>query len=302
MEQKSAKARVVSRDARSARRIALNSPANGNFAIASSSQNVTLATDPMRASKASRARGVGDVFMTELIQAQKAFWNSWNAAHREQHLSQVSLDQRDLVLRWLSGCIRRDLDIIEVGCGAGWLCPSLKAFGKVTATDLSDEVLSRAAQRVPDVAFIPGDFLELELPDESYDVVVTLEVLAHVGDQEAFVAKLARLLRPGGTLILATQNRPAMERYNRVKPVECGQLRRWVDRKELHALLSRHLTVRDIVPITPYSNRGVTRLVAGSAARRVMRMSPGRFLERALAPEFGRTLMALAQKPVRAAE
>lgn len=252
----------------------------------------------MRPRGTSRAALLGNILMTHAIQAQRAYWNSWNAANREVRLSEISLDQRDVALSWLSERGRTDLNVIEVGCGAGWLCPFLKPFGHVTATDLSDEVLARAEARVPDVAFVPGDFMELPFPKGAYDVVVSLEVLAHVADHDAFVAKMASLLKPGGQLILATQNRPVLERYNAVKPQAQGQLRRWFDRDELNALLSRYFIVRRMTTITPFSNKGVTRLIAGKLARRAMRMTPGRFVERALAPEFGWTLMALAEKPV----
>jgi 2-polyprenyl-3-methyl-5-hydroxy-6-metoxy-1,4-benzoquinol methylase len=232
------------------------------------------------------------------LQAQRAYWTSWNVSTREQRISEVSRDQREIVLKWLQATGRKDLEIIEVGCGAGWLCPSLKEFGKVTATDLCDEVLARAQARVPDVKFIAGDFMQLDFPQRAYDVVVSLEVLSHVADHDAFIAKLTRLLKPGGALILATQNRPALERFNRVPPPAAGQLRRWFDRRELKALLGAHLRVRRIVAISPHSNKGLTRLIAGGPARRLMRAIPGRLPQRLLAPLFGWTLMALAEKPV----
>jgi 2-polyprenyl-3-methyl-5-hydroxy-6-metoxy-1,4-benzoquinol methylase len=230
------------------------------------------------------------------LQAQRAYWTSWNVSTREQRLSEVSRDQREVVLRWLRATKRIDLDIIEVGCGAGWLCPSLKEFGRVTATDLCDEVVARAQARVPDIKFVAGDFMQLDFPEGAYDVVVSLEVLSHVADHDAFVAKLTRLLKPGGALILATQNRPALERFNRVPPPAAGQLRRWFDRAELKALLGAHLRVRRILAISPHSNKGLTRLIAGRPARRLMRAMPGRLPERLLAPLFGWTLMVRAEK------
>ena len=53
---------------------------------------------------------------------------------------------------------RKDLDIIEVGCGSGWFCSQLTRFGRVTGTDLSDSGLARARQRAPEAAFVSGDF------------------------------------------------------------------------------------------------------------------------------------------------
>ena len=235
--------------------------------------------------------------MNHPIELQRDYWDAWNTAFRERKLSDVSLDQKRWVLRWLDALGRTDLDIIEVGCGAGWLCPSLKTYGRVTATDLSSEVLARASARVPDVRFVAGDFMALDFPEGGYDAVVSLEVLSHVGDHAAFVAKIARLLRPGGTLILATQNRPVLERYNDVAPTQPGHLRRWFDRDELTELLAPHFEVRELRTMTPMANKGPMRLVAGRQARRAMRLVSGRVIERALgAAGFGWTLMALAEK------
>lgn len=232
------------------------------------------------------------------ISDQRAFWNEWNAATREQRLSDISRDQSAAVLRWLQQMNRTDLDIIEVGCGAGWLCAQLTPFGAVTATDLSDEVLARARERVPDVRFVAGDFMALDFPENGYDAIIALEVLSHIPDHDAFIAKLARMLKPGGRLMLATQNRPVLQRYNRVPQQQHGQLRRWVDRAELDALLARHLTVRDIFSITPISNTGPMRLLSGQRARGFWRTLTGGGMEKALAHAgLGWTLMALAEKP-----
>ncbi|WP_206035695.1 bifunctional 2-polyprenyl-6-hydroxyphenol methylase/3-demethylubiquinol 3-O-methyltransferase UbiG [Roseomonas sp. HF4] len=111
-------------------------------------------------------------------------------------------------------------------------------FGRVTAADLSDQVLARAARRVPRARFVAGDFMTLEFGEAAYDVAGSLEVLAHVANQQAFLGRIARLLRPGGHLLLATQNRPILE-LNRIPLPAPGQLRKWMDRRELRQLLAR---------------------------------------------------------------
>lgn len=235
--------------------------------------------------------------MNQPIAVQQAFWNEWNASTREQRLSDISIDQRDVVVRWLTATGRSDLRIIEVGCGAGWLCPTLAQFGRVTGTDLSDEVLTRASQRMPDVEFVAGDFMALEFPEGTFDVVVTIEMLSHVADKDAFMAKITRLLKPGGLMMMATQNRPVLEKYNNIPPPKPGQLRQWVDRAELETLLNRHLTVREVQAVTPNSNKGIMRFIAGRTARHAIRKIAGKGPERMLAKAgFGWTLMALAQK------
>jgi hypothetical protein len=53
--------------------------------------------------------------MSEQMAVQQAFWNRWNATTRETRLSEISLDQQEVVLRWLREAGRTDLEIIEVG-------------------------------------------------------------------------------------------------------------------------------------------------------------------------------------------
>jgi 2-polyprenyl-3-methyl-5-hydroxy-6-metoxy-1,4-benzoquinol methylase len=228
---------------------------------------------------------------------QAAAWDAWNAAKQKQELSEISIDQRETVVRWLKGQHRNNLDLIEVGCGVGWLCPTLTTFGRVTATDLSTAMLAQARGHAPDVSFVAGDFMSLNFDDEAYDVAVSLEVLAHVPNQGAFIEKLARILRPNGVLMLATQNRPVLQRLNRTKPLIAGQIRRWVDRAELTALLVPHFDVLEVSAITPRTNRMPWRLVNNSKLNPVLERffgnAPKRWKERL---GWGWTLMALARK------
>ena len=110
---------------------------------------------------------------------QRRCWNEWNSSTgRTKTLDDVSSRQAKIVCEWLSALGRTDLNIIEVGCGAPWFTPQLARFGRVTATDLADEVLARALQRIPEVEFVAGDFMGLKFP--AIDVAVSLEVLSPI--------------------------------------------------------------------------------------------------------------------------
>jgi 2-polyprenyl-3-methyl-5-hydroxy-6-metoxy-1,4-benzoquinol methylase len=235
------------------------------------------------------------------IISQQQFWNDWNATAREQDIGQVSVEQAGRVAAWARGLGRNDLDIVDIGCGAGWLCPTLTQFGRVVATDLSDEVLARAAIRHPAVNFVAGDFMSLDLGKERFDLAVSLEVLSHVADQPAFMRKIAGLLRPGGHFIIATQNRPALQR-NRIPPPKPGQLRHWGDRHELRSLLAAQFEVVDLCSITPIFDHGWLRIpnsyklnkLAAALHLDVVNTLIKRVQEKAW---LGWTLMALARKP-----
>jgi 2-polyprenyl-3-methyl-5-hydroxy-6-metoxy-1,4-benzoquinol methylase len=228
---------------------------------------------------------------------QRRFWNRWNEENRAHQSNEISRRQSENVIQWLEDIGRKDLRIIEVGCGAAWLTPSLTPFGTVTGTDLSDELLAKAQVRHPDIKFIAGDFMRLDFGGEPYDVAVSLEVLSHVPDQQAFVAKIAGLLKPGGHLMLATQNRPVLERYNRIPPPSAGQLRRWVDAAELEALLTGHFDLLKLYSVTPRADHGLMRIATSHKINVAIDALVGTrfrdFLERR---GLGWTLMAHARK------
>jgi 2-polyprenyl-3-methyl-5-hydroxy-6-metoxy-1,4-benzoquinol methylase len=238
------------------------------------------------------------------FKAQTSFWNNWNSRTREKEVGEVSQDQADVICQRLGNLDRTDLNIIDVGCGSGWLCARLSNFGTVTGTDLSDEVLERAAVHQPNVKFVPGDFMALGFAEGSYDIVVALEVLSHVADQEAFVKKLTSLLRPGGFLMLATQNKPALQR-NHISPPAPGQLRKWLDKNEVRSLLAPYVEIKELFSITPKFNRGILRIINAQKVRRCARaVGLTSFVEAMIKIEerawLGWTLMALAQKPANA--
>jgi len=239
---------------------------------------------------------------TEGLEEQRRFWNKWNASHRigNWKLPQVNDRQARMVREWLAAIGRSNLDILEVGCGSGWLCEQLVGFGHVTGTDLADEVLPQKGGSSGGVTYIAGDFFGLPLPEPGFDVVVSLETLAHVNDQKAFVEKIWRVLRPGGHLMLATQNRFTLERWSEVVPRAPGQIRKWVNAKTLRALLEARFEIVKLTSIFPVGDRGIMRFANSYQVKRALSLfwSPEQvdtMKERLL---LGHTLMALARKPI----
>lgn len=231
------------------------------------------------------------------IAQQTSFWNQWNADQREHHVADVSLRQAEVVLEWFGRIGRNDLDILEVGCGSGWFSPQLVRFGRVTATDLSDEVLDRSAKRWPSVSFTAGDFMALDFGKDTFDAIVTLEVLSHVFEQKAFIRKLASHLRPGGRLMLATQNRHVLEKYNAIPPPAPGQLRKWVYREELAQLLQPEFEPVEMFTVSPVAQKGVMRLVNSRKLNAPVRAVFGNRVERLKERMgLGWTLMSLSRK------
>ena len=94
------------------------------------------------------------------------------------------------------------------------------------------------------VDFVLQDMTRCTLPSGSFDGAIAVEVIEHVAEDEAFVAQIARILRPGGWVYLTTPNgdyiRNEPPNYN---PDHVKHFRR----DELHALLARHFDEVSVV-------------------------------------------------------
>jgi SAM-dependent methyltransferase len=233
------------------------------------------------------------------LEAQRAAWNSWNAATRETRMSPVSVHQARVIENWLNDLRRPDgLDLLDAGCGSGWMAERLLPFGRVTGVDLADEVVARAAARVPGATFLAGDFATVPLPLSGFDVIVALELLSHVSDQPALMTRFASLLRPGGSLLLATQNRPILERWSEVGPPAPGHLRRWVDAGELRALLGPEFRIRVLTSVMPVGDRGYLQVVNSFKLNRLLGafLGPARVEQAKENLLLGHTLMVRAER------
>ena len=99
--------------------------------------------------------------------------------------------------------VRRGAVLLDLACGGGVLAPHVAARGyRHVGLDLSGPGLRLAAAH--GVLPVRGDVLRLPFRDEVADVVVAGEVLEHVTEPLRLVAEAARVLRPGGTLVLDT--------------------------------------------------------------------------------------------------
>ena len=102
--------------------------------------------------------------------------------------------------------------ILDVGCGDGTLVFAAAAKGaRVTGIDPDPAMLSAARARATE-AGLPATFIEarverLPFADASFDIVASVTVLCFVSDAAGAVAEMARVLRPGGQLVLGELGR-----------------------------------------------------------------------------------------------
>src|SRR5215207_578475 len=94
--------------------------------------------------------------------------------------------------------------VLDAACGTGRFAAYLVARGhRVIGVDTSPDMLKRAGARVHHGEFLLGDLHQLPLPDDAVDIVVCGLALAHVPVLEPVVAEFARVLRPGGHLVIS---------------------------------------------------------------------------------------------------
>lgn len=105
----------------------------------------------------------------------------------------------------------RNRDVFEAGCGTGLLLrEASRVARKAVGLDLSRGMLGTALQRGLQV--VQGSITAVPLPSESFDLVYSMKVLAHVPPIQEALAELTRLVRPGGHLLLEFYN-PHSLRY-----------------------------------------------------------------------------------------
>lgn len=238
------------------------------------------------------------------LEEQRRFWNWWDREHVEERdvapgrTNRVAEAKADAVLGMVATLGLQQASSLEVGCATGWFAERLLRFGSATGIDLADEVITRSRERRPGLTLVSGDVMTYPFEAGSFDVIVTMDVLSHVPDQAAFVARLADLLKPGGHLVLLTQNRFVFERRADVAPLAAGQIRHWLTRSELRTLLSPRYQVRQLITVLPAGHLGILRVLnslkltalAGAAG---LGQTLDRWRERA---GLGQSIVVLAQR------
>lgn len=102
------------------------------------------------------------------------------------------------------GRFRRALDI---GCGEGRFCRMLRAQGIETlGIDPTKRLIERAVECDPQGEYQVGRAETLDLPDDAFDLVVSYLSLIDIADIDAAIREMARVLRPGGSLLIANLN------------------------------------------------------------------------------------------------
>jgi SAM-dependent methyltransferase len=117
-------------------------------------------------------------------------------------------------LRWarrvkmLSGHLRPEMTVLELGCGTGYFTSELVRSGsEIVAIDVSPDLLelARAQHSAPNVRYEVQNAYAMSYPDASFDSVVGSSVLHHLEIQPA-LREIHRVLKPSGTIFFTEPN------------------------------------------------------------------------------------------------
>jgi SAM-dependent methyltransferase len=110
--------------------------------------------------------------------------------------------RHNLVLTFLQKLYpnRSDLTILDIGCGTGAMSQKLARYGKVVSADFSPLALQFSRRRKLNRLCI-SDAMRLPFRDDSFDLIVALDILEHLPDDQAALCEFQRVLKPGGRVV-----------------------------------------------------------------------------------------------------
>lgn len=208
--------------------------------------------------------------MNNSIEAQRKFYNQrWADS---PYLTPLKLERCIAILESLKALPVAQPEIIDLGCGNGWLSSILAHLGPTVGVDLSDQAIEAARGKYPAVKFIQADLARWEHAGLGpFDVVVSQEVIEHFNDQRQYLRLAYDLLRPQGYLILTTPNARtfAAMREDHQQAWSGQPIENLLDEKRLRQLVEAYfevLTLRTIIPA--YGLKGIYRLFSSARIKR----------------------------------
>lgn len=220
-----------------------------------------------------------DSKLVENLLAKPEVHEQWESGYRTDENERFYEQAFDYILEVLSP--PEGATILDVGCGPCAHSARLARRGfQVQAVDFSESALKMAgefvrAQGLEDKIKLGREsLLELSFADESFDYVLCWGVLMHIPEVGRAVSELARVIRPGGRLVVSEANMNSLEatsmrRLKRmmkrekaeVKETEAG-VEHWKTRGE-GALVTRQANIRWLVRSFEERGLNLTKRVAG---------------------------------------
>jgi 2-polyprenyl-3-methyl-5-hydroxy-6-metoxy-1,4-benzoquinol methylase len=178
--------------------------------------------------------------MAKTKAADPRFFYEGFAGDFDKYMNMYDLEKR---VRLVFGKLLKEEEVrgsklLDAGCGTGWFSRQAVNWGaKVTSLDMGENLLAEVAKKC-DSERIVGDITRLPFPDGDFDIVVCSEVIEHVVDPKQAIRELARVVKPGGILVITTPNliwkfAIVLANVLKVRPYE--GLENWISYRALRA-------------------------------------------------------------------
>lgn len=147
------------------------------------------------------------------FQTQSSFWK--NIYADKGVYAEIHRNRQAVALAWIDSlALSPDSQVLEVGCGAGFVSIALAQHGfEVQSIDSVEAMVDQAHRHAEEAGVAArlslnvGDIYALAFEDESFDLVVALGVIPWLERPELAIQEIARVLKPGGCVILTADNR-----------------------------------------------------------------------------------------------
>ena len=136
------------------------------------------------------------------------FWNKIAEGYSRQPIADEAAYQKKLQVT--QEYFKPEMEVLEFGCGTGGTAIIHAPYVKhLRAIDFSSEMIKIAkakaeAKNINNVTFERLTIEELTVPDESFDVVLGLGILHLLDNKKEVIAKVYKMLKPGGVFITST--------------------------------------------------------------------------------------------------
>lgn len=137
-----------------------------------------------------------------------AFWDKVAEGYSKKPVADEATYQRKLAET--RDYFAPEMEVLEIGCGTGSTAlvhaPCVK---HILATDISPKMIEiargkAAAEKIDNITFDVASMDDLDVADQSLDAVLALSVLHLLDDRDEAIAKIHRMLKPGGVFVSST--------------------------------------------------------------------------------------------------
>ena len=142
------------------------------------------------------------------MDSSSKFWDRMAERYSKQPVADEAAYQKKLEVT--RSFFRPDSEVLEFGCGTGSTAITHSPHvSQIRAIDISSKMIGIAREKadrtnIENVTFEQSTIEEISVPDQSLDAVLGLSILHLLDDKEAAIAKVHRMLKPGGVFVTST--------------------------------------------------------------------------------------------------